>query len=70
MVQSSRAFLKADRWSELQQVQSDQRRGVPAPPLENPCPDGGALIELPGPEAFTVGQMPLAALSANESSQR
>jgi len=69
-VQAFRAFLKADRWPELQQVQSDQRRGVPAPRLENPCPEVGALIDLPGPEAFSVGQMPLAEAIRRRRSHR
>jgi len=69
-MQSDRAFLRADRWPELQHVVSDQRRGVPAPPLENPCPPGAMLIDLPGPETFTVGQMPVAEAMRRRQSER
>ncbi len=69
-MQSNRAFLKSNRWPELQRVPSDQRTGVPAPPLENPCPPGAALIDLPDPEGFTVGQMSVVEAMRRRQSQR
>jgi len=69
-VQPNRAFLRADSWSELRYVVSDQRRGVPAPPPENRCPQGATLIDLPDPEAFTVGQMPVAEAMRRRKSER
>jgi SagB-type dehydrogenase family enzyme len=69
-MQPFRAFLKADRWPDLQQHVSDQRKGVPPPPLEKPCPQPGTLIDLPSPDTLTVGQMPLAEAIARRKSQR
>ena len=69
-MQPFRAFLKSDRWPELQEHISDQRRGVPAPPREKPCPQGATLIDLPRPDALTVGQMPVAEAIRRRQSQR
>ena len=67
---SFRSFIKADRWPELQQHVSDQRKGVPAPPLEKPCPQDAALLDLPHPDTLAVGQMPLAEAIKRRKSQR
>ncbi|MGD9404609.1 MAG: SagB/ThcOx family dehydrogenase [Anaerolineae bacterium] len=69
-MQPFRAFLKADRWPDLQQHVSDQRKGVPPPPLAKACPQPGALIDLPRPDTLAVGQMPLAEAIARRKSQR
>jgi SagB-type dehydrogenase family enzyme len=69
-MQSHRAFLKADRWGEMSWSATDQRRGVPAPPLEKSCPPGATLIDLPAPDAITVGQMPLAEAIRRRKSER
>jgi SagB-type dehydrogenase family enzyme len=69
-MQPFRAFLKTDRWPELQRHISDQRRGVPAPPLEKPCPQPATSIDLPRPDTLTVGQMPLAEAIGRRKSQR
>lgn len=55
----SRAFLKADLWREWERLETDQRKQLPPPPVEKPCPDGAVLVELTSPESFTAGQMPL-----------
>ena len=54
-MQSTRSFIKADRWPELQQHVSDQRKGVPAPPLEKACPQAAMLVDLPHPDTLVVG---------------
>ena len=70
-MQPYRAFLKADRWSELaRRGETDQRSGVPAPPLEKPCPQAAILIDLPRPDRLSVGQMPLVEAIRLRSSQR
>jgi SagB-type dehydrogenase family enzyme len=58
-LQDHRRFLKADLWREFDRMESDQRRGIPAPPVEKPAPAGAARVDLPPPERFTVGQMPV-----------
>jgi len=52
-------FLKADDWMSYRAVTSDQQKKMPYPALEEPVPPGALLLELPGPEAMTVGGMPV-----------
>ncbi|NHJ86118.1 MAG: SagB/ThcOx family dehydrogenase [Asgard group archaeon] len=39
--------------------ESDQRKGLPIPPIQKPYPENAELIELIPPEKFNVGKMPL-----------
>ena len=48
----SRAFLKDSIRKQLDFSQTDQSRGVAAPPIEKPCAAGARLIDLPGPERW------------------
>jgi SagB-type dehydrogenase family enzyme len=54
-----RKFLKDDLWAEWEQSETDQKKGLPPPPVEKPCPEGAELIDLVPPEEFRLGQMPL-----------
>lgn len=56
---ANRQFLKSQFGGPLQAVESDQRKGVPHPPLEKPYPPDATLIDLVPPEALTVGTTPL-----------
>ena len=52
-------FLKSDRWDEWKKIETDQRKGVPAPPPQKTYPKGARLTALVSPEDLTVGKMPL-----------
>jgi SagB-type dehydrogenase family enzyme len=54
-----RDFLKADLWEEFHQMESDQKRGLPPPPVEKPYPADAQRIDLVPPEKFRVGNIPL-----------
>jgi len=54
-----RAFLKANQWREWRVLETDQKKGLPAPPPEKPYAENALLIDLLPPDALTVGQMPL-----------
>ena len=69
-LEPGRKFLKSDRWEELDQAGTDQRRKVPAPPVQKPYPDAAQLIDLPAPETLTLGQMPLAEAMRRRRSRR
>ena len=69
-MQPFRAFLRADRWSELQQHVSDQRKGIPAPALEKLCPQAATRFDLPHPDTLSIGQMPVAEAIKRRKSQR
>jgi SagB-type dehydrogenase family enzyme len=56
---TQRAFLKAGPWDEWLKFETDQRRGIPAPPPQKSHAGDVPLIDLVAPEDFTVGQMPL-----------
>lgn len=52
-------FLKSDRWDEWKKIETDQRKGMPAPPPQKTYPKGARLTALVSPEDLTVGKMPL-----------
>ena len=54
-----RALLKADLWAEWRTSETDQKKGLLAPPPEKPYDAEAVLLDLIAPDAFTVGQMPL-----------
>jgi len=58
-IEASRGFLKAGPWGEWAKLERDERKGIPPPPLQEPCPEGAKLIDLIAPENLTVGTMPL-----------
>jgi SagB-type dehydrogenase family enzyme len=58
-MEEQRAFLKANGWAEWSQTETDQRKGIPAPPIQKPVPDDARRIDLVAPEDLTVGRMPL-----------
>ena len=55
----SQRFLRADLWSEFRTRESDQSKGIPAPPVQKPAPAGAELIDLIAAKDLTVGTMPL-----------
>lgn len=56
---SLRPMIKGDLWREWGSLELDQRKGLPMPPLEKPCPPGSATISLVPPQEITIGTMPL-----------
>jgi SagB-type dehydrogenase family enzyme len=58
-MKGNREFLKDDLWAEWEKDVSDQKKGLPPPPVEKSCPDDAVLIDLVPPEDFTLGQMPV-----------
>ncbi len=69
-IHDQRQFLKADLWRDFDRLESDQRRGIPAPPIEKPLPDGTRLVDLAPPERCTAGQMPLVEAIRRRRSRR
>ena len=43
----------------INEEESDQRKGLPLPPIQKPYPEDGVLIELIQHEKFTIGDIPL-----------
>jgi len=72
LINSNRSFLKAHLWGEwkLRDLETDQRKHVPPPPLEKPYSSEATLIDLVPPENFTVGQMSLIDAISRRQSRR
>lgn len=49
-----RYFLKDSIRKRINFRFTDQNQGFPAPPIEKPCPDKAALIDLPGPDLWAA----------------
>ncbi|MBM3127610.1 MAG: SagB/ThcOx family dehydrogenase [Chloroflexi bacterium] len=69
-ITSGREFLKSSRWVELRGAPTDQKRKLPFPPLQKPCPADAQLIDLVAPKDFTVGKIPLSDAISRRISHR
>jgi SagB-type dehydrogenase family enzyme len=58
-IAAQRALLKAGPWDEWLKSETDQRKGIPAPPPEKSHAEAAPLIDLVAPEDLAIGQMPL-----------
>mgnify|MGYP001556063157 CR=1 FL=1 len=48
-----RQFLKDTIRKKMDFRLTDQNQGVPAPPVERPCPEGAVRLDLPGPDDWS-----------------
>jgi SagB-type dehydrogenase family enzyme len=58
-METYRKFLKSDVLEEVDKIETDQRKGLPAPPPQKPYPEDARVIALVSPEDLVVGKMPL-----------
>ena len=65
-----RKLLKSDRWEEWKKDETDQRKGVPAPPPQKAYPKGATLIDLVAPDDLTLGQVPVVEAIRRRRSRR
>ncbi|QTA38598.1 SagB/ThcOx family dehydrogenase [Thermosipho ferrireducens] len=65
----TRDFLKSN-WKILKTVTTDQRKGIPHPPIEKPYPENSKLIDLPEPETLKFGNVPLKNIIEKRRSRR
>jgi SagB-type dehydrogenase family enzyme len=70
MIQEGRRWLKSPINSPEDIVESDQDKGLEAPPIQKPYPKDAALIDLVAPEAFSLGEMALIAVLKERMSRR
>jgi len=54
-----RLLLKANLWDLWDRLETDQKNGLPNPPLQVPPPQGAPLIDLPAIDEIDLGDMPL-----------
>jgi SagB-type dehydrogenase family enzyme len=69
-METYRKFLKSDRWDEWAELETDQKKKIPPPAPQKPCPEDATLIELVVPKALTVGKMPLIEAIGRRKSHR
>ena len=65
-----RKFLRSDLWEEWRKIETDQRKGVPAPSPQKPYPENARLIDLVPSKDLTVGKMPLIEVIRRRRSRR
>ena len=65
-----REFLRGDLWGEWDDLERDQQKGIPAPPMQKPYPVDATLLELVPPEKFSLGTTPLIDVIAQRKSER
>jgi len=54
----------------MSEMETDQMKGLPIPPIEKPLPDGSVSIDLPSPEASTPMPITLHAAIGSRKSRR
>ena len=69
-IKAGRKFLEAGSWDEWLKQDTDQRKKVPPPLLQKPCPEDAKLIDLVAPKDLTVGKMPLIEVINRRKSHR
>ncbi len=69
MIRANRAALRNGPWPDFP-IRSDQERGVPIPPPQQPYDTNAQLIDLPAPDRTTLTKPDLFACIADRKSQR
>ena len=69
-METYRKFLKEWWWKEWADFDTDQRKGLPHPPLQKPAPEGVPLIDLVPPAELTLGTMSLIDVINRRKSRR
>jgi SagB-type dehydrogenase family enzyme len=54
-----RKYLKNQTLPGMSEMETDQMKGLPIPPIQKPYLEGAGLIDLVSPEEFTLGRMAL-----------
>ncbi|WP_414732079.1 SagB/ThcOx family dehydrogenase [Acetobacterium carbinolicum] len=69
-IKTLKDFLKDDIRQETDFKRTDQNMGVPAPPIEKPCPSDAKKIPLIEPEAVKIGEVSLKTAILRRESRR
>lgn len=69
-MEETRRMLRADKWSEWDRIETDQKNGVSPPPIVVTAPATADFIDLVPPEKLTVGRMPLVSAIERRRSHR
>lgn len=58
-IRAGRKFLTSGPWEEFRNLDLDQAKKIPPPPIQPDCPDGAETIDLVPPDALRLGTAPL-----------
>lgn len=67
-LEDGRKWLRADLWGGP--LETDQKKGLPAPPLQRPVPKGAEVLDLPAPAALSLPPQDFVQLLASRRSRR
>jgi SagB-type dehydrogenase family enzyme len=70
MVSAYRKYLKNQELPGMSEIETDQMKGLPLPPIQKPYPKDAELLDLIHPEQFNLGNMPLIEAIRNRRSRR
>lgn len=70
MLEEERKFLKSPINSPTDLMESDEDKGIEAPPIQKPYPNDAELINLIAPEKFSLGEVSLISVLKNRKSRR
>ena len=70
MVPAYRKYLKNQSLPGMCEIETDQMKGLPVPPIQKPYPKDAELVDLVNPEQFSIGKMPLLEAIRNRRSRR
>jgi hypothetical protein len=70
MVPAYRKYLKNQSFLGMAEIETDQMKGLPVPPIQKPYPKDAELIDLVSPEQFRLGRLPLIEAIRNRRSRR
>ena len=65
-----RKYLKNQSLPGMSEIETDQMKGLPVPPIQKPYPKDAELVDLVDPEQFSLGKMPLIEAIRNRRSRR
>jgi SagB-type dehydrogenase family enzyme len=54
----------------MSEIETDQMKGLPVPPIQKPYPKDAELVDLVNPEQFNLGELPLIEAIRNRRSRR
>jgi SagB-type dehydrogenase family enzyme len=70
MAPAYRKYLKNQSLPGMSEIETDQMKGLPVPPIQKPYPKDAELVDLVNPEQFSLGEMPLIEAIRNRRSRR
>ena len=65
-----RKYLKNQTLLGMSEMETDQMKGLPIPPIQKPYPECANLVDLVSPAEFTLGRMPLIDAIGDRKSRR